>query len=511
MAVEAQLWVTEASKLRRLYDDPILFARECLGFEPWEVPEDCVGDSQADVMRAVAAHDYVAVRSGHKVGKSRLAAALAIWWGVTRSRAHVIMTAPTFDQVKDPLWSELRDLVEHARVKLTVLGEPGLDPSTGWRLGGKRIVRGRTAPANKPEAIAGKSGDQLFFIVDEASGYSEVLFRALFGNLAGGGKMLLLSNPTQTSGTFYQAFHDRQHLWKTLHVRSIDTPNFHGGHVPGIATPEWLARQAEDWGEGSEAYLVRALGEFPSASSDAVISLQLWAAAKQRYLEALTIEDAGGKVVKKYEAFDKAKELLHFGVDVGRGGDDSVILPRRGYMLGPIAAFNGAASEDGAAVAGRVMIGVRALRRDGELPFVKVDLIGYGASAYDHLKPYATGKNTICPGPPEILLYGVNSGQRSDDELRFHNLRSQLHFGCRDWLRSGGQVPEDTKLGGEAVAAKWKTDERGRVQVERKDDIKKRLHRSPDRFDALCMAVYDRATGYVGELPAVTTHVSPMA
>ncbi len=474
--------------LRLLASDPVLFARECFGFDPWSAPEGRAG--QVDVMQAVAAHDYVAVRSGHKIGKSTLAAALAIWWGITRPRAHVILTAPTFDQVKNPLWSEIRNLHELACRRGIKLAEtsPAIDPSTGWSLGSKRIIRGRTA--DKPEALAGKSGDQLFFIVDEASGYPEPLFKALFGNLAGGGKMLLLSNPTQTSGTFYDAFHERAHLWKTLHVRSTDTPNFHGGHVAGIATPEWLARQVEDWGEGSEAYLVRALGEFPTASSDAVISLNIVEAAKKR-------RDA--------EAFAKDKGRLHFGVDVGRGGDDTVIVPRRGYALGTLAAFNGAQSEDGPTVAGRVMLGVRALRRPGERPVVKVDIIGYGASAFDALKPFATGKQ------PEIELVGVNSSERSDDEARFHNLRSQLHFATRDWLKDGGQLPDDSRLGGELVAAKWKADARGRIQVEPKDEIKKRLGRSPDRADGLSLAIYERPTGYDGPLPGVVPMTSPLS
>lgn len=471
-AIEAQRRQIEERK-RRLAADPVYFSRKCLGFTPWSVVDGCDGFGQVDVMRAVAEFDYVAVRSGHKIGKSRLAAALAIWWGVTRPSAHVIMTAPTFDQVENPLWSELRDLYENSPVKLADTS-PALDPGTGWRLGGKRIIRGRTTAAGKPEAMAGKSGHQLFFIVDEASGYPEPLFRALFGNLAGGGKILLLSNPTQTSGTFYNAFHERAHLWRTLHVRSTDTPNFHGGRVPGIATPEWLARQVEDWGEGSEAYLVRALGEFPSASSDAVIALALVEAAKKRAAK---------------DAFANATERLNFGVDVGRGGDDTVIQPRRGYILGPLDAFNGSQSEDGPTVAGRVMMRVRDHRKPGakpERPVVKVDTIGYGASAFDALKPFSVGANA------EIELVGVNSSTKSDDESRYHNLRSQLHFAVRDWLKDGGALPDDGKLCGELVAAKWKPDPRGRCLVEPKDEIKKRLGRSPDRADALSLAVYDK-------------------
>ncbi len=472
-----------------LATDPVLFARHCLRFQPW-TSHDAAHDGQIDILRAVGSCTRVAVRSAQKTGKSKSAASCAIWWAVTRPNAKVILTAPTYEQVKKILWPEIRALYRQAiEGGLKLSGEgPGLDPGTGWRLGPDSMIWGRTT--DKPERMQGLSGADSFYIVDEASGYSEAMFEALFGNLAGGGRILLISNPNHVAGTFYDAFHEKRHLWKTLHVRSIDNPNFHGGNVPGLATPGWLAEQAESWGEGSPAYLVRALGEFPTGASDAVIPLALVEAAKIRRAD---------------KAFAEATEPLHFGVDVGRGGDDTVIVPRRGYTLGPIAAFNGLASEDGPTVAGRVMLGVRALRRPGERPVVKVDIIGYGASAYDALKPSASGPH------PEIELVGVNSGQRSDDERQYHNLRAQLWFGLRSWLKDGGQLPSDARLCGECVTPRWKPDERGRVIVELKDNIKKRLGRSPDRADALAMAVYDRAIGYSGALPPVLSSPSPMA
>ena len=478
----------DESLLQDLVDDPVLFARHVLQFEPWTSHDD-KHDGQIDILWAVGRATRVAVRSAQKTGKSISAAACAIWWAVTRPNAKVILTAPTYEQIKKILWPEIRSLYRRACEAGIRLSDkaPGIDPGTGWQLGPDSMIWGRTT--DKPERMQGLSGADSFYIVDEASGYSEAMFEALFGNLAGGGRILLISNPNQVAGMFYEAFHEKRHLWVTLHVRSIDNPNFHGGSVRGLATPAWLAEQAENWGEGSPAYQVRALGEFPTGASDAVIPLAFVEAAKIRRAD---------------EAFTESKHPLHFGVDVGRGGDDTVIVPRRGYALGPIAAFNGLASEDGPTVAGRVMLGVRALRRDGERPVVKVDIIGYGASAYDALKPSASGPN------PEIVLVGVNSGQRSDDERQFHNLRAQLWFGLRSWLKDGGQLPGDGRLCGECVTPRWKPDERGRVIVELKDNIKKRLGRSPDRADALAMAVYDRAIGYDGPLPPLQTLSSPM-
>jgi phage terminase large subunit len=398
-----------------------------------------------------------------------------MWWAVTRpGTGRVTLTAPSFPQVNDILWPEVRLLYGRALERGYKLGPPpALDPATGWRLGQKAGVFGRTT--DKPERLAGLSGAELFYIIDEASGYPEALIQAILGNLAGGGRVLMTSNPTQLSGSFYDAFHDKEHLWQGVHISSLESPNFHGGDIPGLATPEWHARQLEDWGVGTPDYEVHVLGQFPSASSDAVISVALKDAAQKVFDPEL------------FEAEDN-EDALEFGVDVARGGDDStVIAPRRGKGLGKFRAMRGIETDTGPKVADAVMEEVRTHRRGKEVPRVKIDCIGVGASAYDALMPYSKGRDR------EIELLGVNSSERSDDEERYYNLRSQLHYAVRDWLRAGAGIPSDAhhkKLGGELIAAKSGFDNRGRHKVEPKDEIKIRLKRSPDYADALALAVY---------------------
>lgn len=448
-----------------------------------------------DLLNAVRDHDFVACRSGHKVSKTCSAAILGMWWAAMHKEGRAILTSTSKEQLKSALWPEFRRLWRLGAERGYKIGEePALDPATGWRLGELRGVFSRTT--DKAERVAGISGAEQLYIVDEASGYPDDLLEAMTGNLAGGGKMLLIGNPTQTSGTFYDAFHDKQHLWFTLHIRSTDTPNFHGGNVPGLAGPTWLARMKEYWGEGTPLWDVRILGNFPRSAPDAVIPLMLSELARARY-------EAG--------AFDEDKHRTELGVDVARGGNDStVMLPRRGYTLGAIDELRGSDSDTGPKVGNRVMALVRgdadkpALRRgERERVKVKIDTIGVGASAYDSLRERHDAG--------EIELVGVNSSERADDEEQYFNLRSQLHFAVRDWLRDGGQLPDDKMLAGELVAAKFSFDNRGRYKVEPKDDIKSRIKRSPDRADALALAVYSPQTGYQGDLPAVITYDSPMA
>lgn len=82
-------------KYAKYFDEPVGFFVDVLGVEPWE--------RQTDILRAVAVHPRVAVRSGHKCGKSMSCAGLALWWICTRLRGKVVMTAPSADQVEDVL------------------------------------------------------------------------------------------------------------------------------------------------------------------------------------------------------------------------------------------------------------------------------------------------------------------------------------------------------------------------------------------------------------------------
>jgi phage terminase large subunit len=443
-------------RLRLWRADPVLFASEVLGVDLWDGP----GDSQAKVARAFVHHPLIAVRSGQKVGKSTEGASLILWSAALHPGRRVVFTAPAAHQVENVMWPEVRRLFQRAALRGFPLGgrlyevfNKGLKYREGWEAFG--------LTTNDPVKFAGlSSSEKIVLVVDEASGFPEAIFDAVFGNLAGGGQVLLLGNPTQTSGTFYQAFKKRG-SWKTFHIRSLDTPNFRGGHVPGLATPWWHENVAKvQWGgPGNPAYDVRVLGEFPTQGSDAVIYLGLVEVAANRYE---LVPESG---------------RLELGVDVARYGDDeTVIYPRRGYKALPAEVMQG---KDEVYVAGSVLEKVRELRRSGERAKVKVDVIGPGGGVASILKQH---RDDV-----EVLEVNVASNATAEG---YHRLRDQLWFACRDWLQEGGALPEDPKLEAELVAPVYDFDTQGRYRVSSKDDIKKQLGRSPDRADALCLAVY---------------------
>lgn len=439
-------------------DDPVGFARDVLGLTVWPAMEA--------ILLAVRDHKKVTVRSGHKVSKSTTAATIALWRCLCRERSRTVLSAPTARQVKAIIWKELTRRHRDARLP----GDLFSDPATGLRYRDSEVFGFST---DQPERMAGISGEDLEFIIDEASGVGEEIFEAIEGNMAGGAGILLISNPTQTSGTFYDSHTTKRHLWKTIHISSEDTPNVREGRVviPGLATKAWVDEKLNEWGPESPLFQVRVRGNFPSQGENTVIGLGLVETARQRF-------DENGP----------SPGAFTLGVDVARFGDDTTVLqPLAGLRPLPSRTY---AKQDNVEVAGHVMDFVQALRIFQGYPVsaglvkVKIDDLGNGGGVTDHLKHSERAKALgieVCP---------VTVSEAATAE-GYSKLRDQLWFALRDWLKEGGQLPPDSYLEGELVAPKYSFDTQGRSKVEKKEDIKKRMGRSPDRADALALAIYD--------------------
>ena len=176
---------------------------------------------------------------------------------------------------------------------------------------------------------------------------------------------------------------------------------------------------------------------------------------------------------------DEKGAMDSMGVDVARGGRDETIVSRRhGVWFDELVAHPGAESPDGPTVAAQVI----ALRRD-RAP-VHIDIIGWGSSPFDFL---VTNR---------VQTVGINAaagsfGVSAEGNLRFANLRAEIWWRMREALNPLAEhpiaLPPDPKLRADLCAPKWKLALKG-IQVEAKEDIIKRIGRSPDRGDAVCMA-----------------------
>lgn len=174
------------------------------------------------------------------------------------------------------------------------------------------------------------------------------------------------------------------------------------------------------------------------------------------------------------------RKMDSVGVDVARGGRDKTVIARRhGLWFDEVLAYPGADTPDGPVVASLVVAALR-----DKAP-THVDVIGVGGSVHDHLK-----ENGIQSVP-------VNNAEGSKEtdkskQLSFKNKRAELWWRMREALDPtfGDQVilPKDTELKADLCCARWRLSSTG-IQVESKDELIKRIGRSPDKGDAYINAL----------------------
>jgi len=193
--------------------------------------------------------------------------------------------------------------------------------------------------------------------------------------------------------------------------------------------------------------------------------------------------------MKRWEAWaaehpgQKPGLMDSLGVDVARGGRDETILARRhGAWFDEPLAYPGVETPDGRTVANHAL-----MARRNQCP-VHIDVIGVGSSPYDLLRDEM-----------KVQVIGVDvrvksAGTDQSGILGFFNLRSELTWRMREWLdpenNTGAMLPRSRRLKADLTAYTWKSSGR-LIQVESKDEIEKRIGRSPDYGSAFILGLID--------------------
>lgn len=431
-------------------DRPIAFIHDVLGIE--------LTDIQKAMVMAIVNNQKTALACGHRTGRTVGFGAALIWWCATRRNALGLLSTPSHAHMRGTIWREIGDLVRGAK---RPLGQWFELPGHGVKFDNGSLIIGIASDTG--ERLQGFASPNLLVVVDEAAGYPETLFPSLMSNLAGGGKVVIGGNPTNNSGYFARRW--KAAGWVTMHVSSIDVANS-PDRKPGQATIEWCDEQLEENGIDSIVYRARVLGLFSETNAQSVFSLLELEQAQQRYDDIMAAER---------NAFDSAGPL-EIGLDVARSGLDwSIAVARRGHIaLAPVAWK----IPDLVEVAQRALAYARDLKRTNERPIIRVDGVGVGAGVVDILK-----RST------DVVVVDVQAAG-SPQRDAFTNVRSEAVYVCRDWLRAGGCFARDGKLEGEMAALKYCFDRRNRLKILSKDELRKELGRSTDRFDALALATY---------------------
>jgi hypothetical protein len=438
---------TARERLVRYRTDPVAFCREILRFEPWS--------KQRQILESVRDHNRTAVRSCHAAGKTAIAARAVVWFLAVHPHAKVITTAPTLHQVRDLLWREIHLAYQAAGGFIGgELYDTRLELATDWFAVG--------LSTDQPERFQGHHAEHLLVVFDEASGIDEEIYEAASGFMTSpGARSLLIGNPTRTSGEFFNAFHNARGFYNPIAIAASSTPAFTGEPVPEqvlrqLVSPQWVDEHTRKWGEGSPLWQIRINAEFPSQSDDAVISLR-------------DLEDAQARTLEPGLPLILACDVARFG------SDQTVIALRRGNVIRIVKSYGG---RDTMHTVGELTRLARQLEEtEGRRPVIVIDDAGLGGAVTDRLQELN-----------EYRIHPYHGGRSASHPRDYPNRRSE------DWFTLGDVLPHidldsDQELAADLLAPRYTIDSQGRRVVEPKADTKKRLRRSPDRADAVIMAI----------------------
>jgi hypothetical protein len=464
--------------LARLAHDPLGFVHYAY---PWGEPGTQLEHEQLETwqvdllgyigqeLQAGRSPVRCAIASGHGIGKSALMAMVRGWAMSTMKGCRGVVSSNTEPQLRT------KTLPEFAKWHGLAINSHWFDGTFSYRYVLQPehgdVWRFDALPwsVSRPEAFAGlhNAGRRIVVLYDEASAIEDIIWETTEGALTDADTEIIwlaFGNPTRSTGRFRECFGRFRAYWHTLHIdaRTVRRTN-----------KEQFAQWADAYGEDSDFFRVRVKGQFPRASATQFIATDLAEAAAARTAECWPADP------------------FILGVDVARFGDDqSVIVRRKGRdaRTWPPLKFRGI---DTMQLAARILELWHAPRERPDAIFI--DEGGVGGGVVDRCRQLG------------LPVTGVNFGAGSDrmvlGELgasgeRYANKRAEMWGSLRAWLARAA-IPNDPELVADLTGLEYGYNSDNEIQLERKEDMKKRGLASPDVADALALTF---------AYPVVVTH-----
>lgn len=390
-----------------------------------------------------------AVASGHGIGKGGLSAMLTHWFHATRYKPAGVTTANTQSQLRGKTWRELAlwnsDAINGHWFNWTATRFSRVGHAEDW------FQAAEPNSEHNSQSFAGLHGSEVLVIFDEASTIPKSIFEVTEGAFTTPRNIwLCLGNPTENTGSFRELFGKFRKFWTTTHVDS---------RTARMATlkpsnMEQYKRWEEQYGIDSDFFKVRVLGQFPSQASTQFISRKVVSMAQGR------------------EATSQAGAPKIMGVDIARYGDDASIIARvQGRKLYPMEEMR---KSDTMTTASWVAAAINSFKPD----MVMIDGVGVGGGVVDRLIQLG------------FAIIEVNAGSTPSEDYskKVVNKRAEMWSVMRDWLETADIPEEDTALFDDLTGLTFFHNRiNNKLQLESKEDAKKRGISSPDRADALSM------------------------
>ncbi|MCT4135052.1 hypothetical protein HZP67_09970 [Elizabethkingia anophelis] len=490
------------------------FAREALGVN--------LDTEQEKILKSVQVNPRTSVASGTARGKDFVSAVSAMCFmfltprwntkGELIANTKVALTAPTDRQVKNIMMPEISRLYNRATKIMGGFSDISKLNAYDIRTNHEEwFLTGFKADEHNHEAWSGFHAVNTMFIVTEASGISDDTFSAIEGNLQGNSRILIVFNPNTTVG--YAAKSQKGERWAKFRLNSLDAPNVLAKKelIPGQVDHNWVqdkldnwctiiseeeVRSEEDdfkhdgvWYRPNDTFRIKVLGKFPKVSEDILIPAQ-W------------IEEANDRWVKHQN-----KELLRtgplmVGSDVaGMGRDNTVECYRytKHNYVDKFTIHHSGGVPDHMKTAGRL---ANILSNNPEAK-ASIDTIGEGAGVFSRLLELGLKNIISCKFSSKASVKN-NNGEETPlkditEQNEFVNMRAYLFWCVRDFLNPkngfNAMIPPCDAFMEEATQIKWKYRSDGKIQMEAKEDIKKRIGKSIDVFDSFANTFYPKTKG----------------
>ncbi len=430
-------------EFQQLYkDDWVALAKEVLNFEPDE--------DQAAILRAINAGERrISIRSGHGTGKTTTLAIATVCHALTRFPQVTVCTAPTSSQLFDALAAQTKSWFKKLPPALLDCFELKSESIHHKAAPEDSFISFRTSRPEMPEALAGVHSENVLLIADEASGVPEAVYIAASGSMSGHGACTVLAgNPVRTAGLFFDTHHDLAHNWKTFHLSCVGNPRI---------SDDFLTDMESRYGLDSNDYRVRVLGDFPRAEADAVIPYELIQLALDREVEPTLVKPI-------------------WGLDCARKGNDRAALAKRqgNVLLENVKWWKGLETME---LVGRVVAEWEMTPVMDRPESICVDAIGLGAGVADRLAELGLPARSINVSEAPALGNG-----------NYLNLKTELYYACRQWfVERSGSLRGDKETAAQLGWTRFGYTSSGKLKIEGKDELRKRMKKSPDLGEAFIL------------------------
>lgn len=489
------------------------FAQDCIAYPLGKG----LRPSQGQVLDALVKDHFVARRGPHSVGKTTVNALAIIAFAVPREILGIDWKIPTtassWRQLEDYLWPEVHKwwpLVRWEKLGAELQGDIVTWPSGRLELLDMDIkgIHGRAfaLASNDPAKIEGAHADHLLYVIDESKTVPEETFDAIEGAFAGAGAdtsqeayALAQSTPGITAGRFYEIHQRKEGLtrWTALHTSKEQAI------AEGALSAEWAEDRRLHWGERDPRYVRRVLGDFAPDDGTGVIPLSLVEAALER----------GKFWSRRLEAGEELPSFTCVSADIADVGQDLNVLGiRHDSVLSEIRSWEDSASEVGdptMKASGRIVAALRP--RPGG--YTVIDGIGVGAGVVGRVREATAEESIDARVVPFIASRGTDR-RDATGEFGFPDSRSAAWWNLREMLAGDSEIAfivadqaTEDRLTSDLTAPTWSEVSGGKIRVEPKKDIRKRLGRSTDFADVVVQAFWppdDRAPAAISSPASVT-------